>query len=147
MPARPGPEQIEARLGVVDAHMRAENEHDVDGIMRTFGKQPTFVLNGETFAGHESIRGMYDAFGFGGSGGFGNIHVEEKRRHVSDEAVILEAVLTAEHTGPWQGIPATGRKVELPLCAVFPFDQEGKLAGERVYLDGALLLTQLGLLS
>jgi hypothetical protein len=30
---------------------------------------------------------------------------------------------------------------------VFPFGQEGKLAGERVYLDGALLLQQLGVLS
>jgi len=30
---------------------------------------------------------------------------------------------------------------------VFPFDQEGKLAGERLYLDGALLLQQLGVLS
>jgi hypothetical protein len=26
------------------------------------------------------------------------------------------------------------------------FDKEGKLAGERVYLDGALLLEQLGVL-
>lgn len=140
-------DQMEARLKLVEEHMRAENAHDVDGVMRTFGKDPTFVLNGDTLTGPESIRAMYEDFGFGGRGGFANIHVEEKQRYISDNAVILEATLGGEHTNTWQGIPATGRKVEVPLCAVFPFDEEGKLAGERVYLDGALLLRQLGVLS
>ena len=140
-------DQIEARLRIVEEHMRAENDHDVDGIMRTFGENPTFVLNGDTFTGQESIRAMYEGFGFGGRGGFANIHVEVKLRHVSDDAVILEATLTGEHADTWQGIAATGRQVEVPLCAVFPFDREGKLTGERVYLDGASLLTQLGVLS
>lgn len=139
--------QIEARLRIVEEHMRAENDHDVDGIMRTFEENPTFVLNGNTFTGQESVRAMYEDFGFGGRGGFTNIHVEVKRRHISDDAVILEATLSGEHADTWQGIPATGRKVQVPLCAIFPFDREGKLTGERVYLDGALLLTQLGVLS
>ena len=140
-------DQVEARLRIVEEHMRAENDHDVEGIMRTFGENPTFVLNGNTFTGQDSIRAMYEDFGFGRRGGFANIHVEVSRRHISDDAVILEATLSGEHTNTWQGIPATGRKVEVPLCAVFTFDREGKLAGERVYLDGALLLTQVGVLS
>lgn len=139
-------EQLEARLKVVDEHMRAENAHDVDAIMRTFGEQPTFALNGDTFTGQESIRALYEGFGFGGRGGFANIHLEERRRHVSEDAVILEATLSGEHADTWQEIPATGRKFEVPLCAVFPFDAEGRLTGERVYLDGALLLKQLGVL-
>ena len=147
MPTILDQDQLEARLKLVDEHMRAENAHDVDGVMQTFGKDPIFVLNGDTLTGPESIRAMYEDFGFGGRGGFANIHVEVKQRHISDNAVILEATLSGEHTNTWQGIPATGRKVEVPLCAVFPFDAEGKLAGERVYLDGALLLRQLGVLS
>jgi steroid delta-isomerase-like uncharacterized protein len=140
-------DQIDARLRVVDEHMRAENAHDVAAIMRTFGESPSFVLNGDTFDGQESIRAMYEGFGFGGRGGFSDIHLEVTRRHVGDDAVVLEATLSGEHTETWQGIPATGRKVKVPLCAVFPFDGEGKLTGERVYLDGALLLSQLGVLS
>ena len=141
------PDQMEARLKLVDEHMRAENDHDVDGVMQTCGRDPTFVLNGDTLTGPESIRAMYEDFGFGGRGGFANIHVQERQRHINDNAVILEATLSGNHTNTWQGIPATGRKVEVPICAVFPFDEEGKLAGERVYLDGALLLRQLGVLS
>ena len=147
MPTILDQDQLEARLKLVDEHMRAENGHDVDAVMQTFGKDPIFVLNGDTLTGPESIRAMYEDFGFGGRGGFANIHVEVKQRHISDNAVILEATLSGEHTNTWQGIPATGRKVEVPLCAVFPFDGEGKLAGETVYLDGALLLRQLGVLS
>lgn len=86
-------------------------------------------------------------FGFGGQGGFTDIHVAERQRHVSDDVVVLEVMVTGEHTGTWQGIPATGKRFEVPLCAVFVFDGEGKLAGERVYMDGALLLRQLGVLS
>ena len=141
-------DQILARLQLVEEHIRAENAHDLDAIMRTFGKDPTFVLNANTFYGHESTRAMYEGFGFGGTGGgFAQVHVEVERRHISDDAIILEVTLTGEHTETWQGIPATGRKFQIPLCAVFPFDEEGMLAGERVYLDRALLLQQLGVLA
>jgi steroid delta-isomerase-like uncharacterized protein len=139
--------QMQARLRVAEEHIRAENAHDVDAIMKTFGKQPKFVLNGDTFDGRDNIRAMYEGLGFGPRGGFSNIHVDVKRRHVSDEAIILEVMLSGEHTNTWQGIPATGRRFEVPLCAVLPFDEDGKLAGERVYLDGALLLKHLGVLS
>jgi steroid delta-isomerase-like uncharacterized protein len=140
-------EQLEARLRLVEEHVHAENAHDVDGIMETFGQQPIFFLNDMTFTSRESIRALYQDFGFAGQGGFANVHVDVKQRHTSDAVIILEVVLSGEHTNPWQGIPATGRKFELPCCAVFPFDEEGKLAGERVYFDGALLLRQLGVLS
>jgi SnoaL-like polyketide cyclase len=63
-------------------------------------------------------------------------YVEVTRRHISGDAVILEATLTGEHANTWQGIPPTGRRFEVPLCAVFPFDDDGQLTGERVYLDG-----------
>jgi steroid delta-isomerase-like uncharacterized protein len=141
-----GQEQIEARLRIVEEHMRAENAHDVDAVMRTFVENPTFVLNGDTISGRDDVRAFYEGFGFGGGGGFADIHVEERRRHVGDDAIILEVTVTGEHADTWQGIPATGRRIEVPLCAVFPFDGEGRLTGERVYMDGALLLKQLGVL-
>ena len=139
--------QIDARLRVVDEHIKAENDGDLNGIMNTFGERPTFVLNGNTLAGPETIRAFYEGFGFGGQGGFTQIHVDEKQRHISDDVVVLEVMVTGEHTNTWQGIPATGKSFEVPLCAIFFFDEEGKLAGEKVYMDGALLLTQLGILS
>ena len=140
-------DQREARLKLVEEHVRAENAHDLDAIMETFGHQATFMLNGLSLNNRENIRALYDGFGFSEQGGFSNLKAEVKQQHVSDEAITLEIVLSGKHTSEWQGIPATGREFEIPACAIFAFDGEGKLAGERVYFDGALLLKQLGVLA
>jgi predicted ester cyclase len=50
------------------------------------------------------------------------------------------------HTGEWQGIAATGRKIEVAVCTVYKFDERGKLASENVYFDTGSLLKQLGVL-
>ena len=41
-------------------------------------------------------------------------------------------------------LPPTGRRVELPLCGIFTFDDEDRISGERAYYDRATLLRQLG---
>ena len=45
----------------------------------------------------------------------------------------------------WRGLPATGRRVEIPLCGVYTFDENDRLAGERIYYDRATVLQQLGI--
>jgi predicted ester cyclase len=42
-------------------------------------------------------------------------------------------------------MPPTGRRFEMPACAVFIFDEDDKIADERGYFDSALMLRQLGL--
>jgi hypothetical protein len=41
-------------------------------------------------------------------------------------------------------LPPTGRPVQFPLCGVFTFDSENRLAGEKIYYDRATVLHQLG---
>ena len=43
-----------------------------------------------------------------------------------------------------RGLPPTGRPVQFPLCGVFTFDAENRLAGEKIYYDRATVLHQLG---
>jgi steroid delta-isomerase-like uncharacterized protein len=141
-------EQLDARLRLVDEHLRAENDHDLDAIMATFGQDPKFQLNAIPLNDRESIRAMYGGFGFGGGGGsFSDVKATETARHVADGSVVVELTLGGKHTGEFQGIPATNRTFEIPVCAIFDFDGDGTLAGERVYFDGALMLQQLGILA
>jgi len=42
-------------------------------------------------------------------------------------------------------LPATGRPVRFPLCAIYRFAANGKLAGEKIYYDRAGVLHQVGL--
>jgi hypothetical protein len=74
------------------------------------------------------------------------LKLDVQRRHAAIDAVVLEVIVRGQHLGPWRGLPPTGRQVELPLCGIFTFDGEDRLAGERAYYDRATtLLRQLGI--
>jgi hypothetical protein len=40
--------------------------------------------------------------------------------------------------------PQTGRRVQFPLCGVYTFDGDDRLAGEKIYYDRGTVLRQLG---
>src|SRR5262249_6451190 len=72
-------------------------------------------------------------------------HIDVRRRHVTEEAIILEVIISGTHTGPWRGLPGTGRHVEFPLCGVYAFDEDDRLLGEKIYYDRATVLRQIGM--
>ena len=130
-------------MNELEKHLQAENAHDLDGIMATFGKNSVLVLNGIRFDTPEKIHRLHQELGFGDQGAFSNLKVEIRNRHASPEAVILEAKLSGTHTGDWLGVKPTGKPFSVAVCTVYIFDGEGKLSEERVYFDRSLLLKQL----
>jgi hypothetical protein len=56
----------------------------------------------------------------------------------------VEVVIRGTHVGGWGGLPATGRRVEFPLCGVYTLEAEDRLAGEKIYYDRRTALPQLG---
>jgi hypothetical protein len=71
------------------------------------------------------------------------LDVESAR--TADDAVVLEVRLRGTHRGTWRELPATGRSIDLPICAIFTFDAQHRLAGERIiYYYRATVLRQLG---
>src|SRR5205085_8138052 len=130
----------------LDAHIQAENAHDVNSIMQTFAHNGVLVFNGLSLSDNDRIRALHEGLGFSEQGGFSDLRIEEKQRYVSDAAIILEQVVSGTHTGEWQGIAATGRKMAVAVCTVYKFDEAGKLASENVYFDTGNLLKQLGVL-
>lgn len=120
-----------------------ENEHDLEGIMATFGRTPEYEDTpwGDHRTGKDGVRSYYEEL----VRALPDLHIDVEDRHVTDEHVILEVVITGTHAGTWRGFPGTGRPVEFPLCAVYTFDEESKLAGERIYYDRATVLDQIGL--
>jgi steroid delta-isomerase-like uncharacterized protein len=131
-----------ARLRRVDEHIRGENDHDLPGIMRTFGATARF--DDEPWNDHHEGHDQVQAFYAGLLQALPETHLDVQRRHAGDAAVILEVIVRGRHFGPWRGLPPTGRRVELPLCGIFTFDDEDRIAGERAYYDRATLLRQLG---
>ena len=110
--------------------------------MQTFTSQSVWedVAASETHDGHARIRGHYhDLFT-----GFPDFAFETVRKHVADEAIVLEVMITGKHAATWKGITATGKAVRFPLCAIFTFAADDKIDAEIVYYDRLTVLSQLG---
>jgi steroid delta-isomerase-like uncharacterized protein len=137
------PDRVRARIAAVDEHVRGENRHDLDALMAPFGAQARFDDEpwGDRREGPEAVRAYYGEL----LDALPDLVIDVRRRHAADEAVVLEVVIRGTHLGSWRGLPATGRRVEVPLCGVFEFDAENRLAGERVFYDRAAVLAQLGM--
>ena len=71
-------------------------------------------------------------------------------RTVGQNRVIDELILRFTHTlqMDWMlpGVPPTGKRVEVAMVVIVQFDDDGKLASERIHWDQATVLVQLGLL-
>jgi steroid delta-isomerase-like uncharacterized protein len=131
-----------ARLALVREHVKGENEHDLNAIMAPFGTTARYDDEPceEHFVGRDAVRSHYeDLFR-----AVPDLHIDVEREHVTQDGVVLEVVIRGTQQGTWRGLPATGRSVAVPLCGVFSFDAQDRLAGERVYYDRALVLRQLG---
>jgi steroid delta-isomerase-like uncharacterized protein len=137
------PDKLDGRIQLVEEHVQAENAHDLDRIMTTFGEQARYEDQpwDEYHQGADRVRGYYTQL----LAALPDLHIAIERRHVTQDDVILEVTITGTHRGEWRGLPATGRRVRIPLCGVFTFDDAGKLAGERIYYDRAAILAQIGL--
>ncbi len=130
------------RMALVAEHVRCENAHDLNGVIQTFGDSARYDDEpwDAHYEGRDQVRQFYSQL----MGALPDLSIEIVRQHVNDETIILEVTIRGTQCGPWRGLPATGRRVEIPLCGVYTFSSDDRLAGERIYYDRALVLRQLG---
>src|SRR5258707_1155253 len=135
-------DRMAAHLELVDEHISFENQHNLEGIMGTFGAAAHY--DDEPWDAHYSGRDEVRTFYEGLLQALPGLTLDVRHRHASVTAVVLEVVVRGRHLGPWRGLPATGRQIEFPLCGIFTFDDKDLLASEKIYYDRATLLRQLG---
>jgi len=131
-----------ARIAIVEDHIRLENAHDLDGVLSTFGDTAQYDDEpwSEHHRGKDRVRSFYSSL----MKALPDLEILVQHRYVTDDAIILEVLIRGTHLGPWRGLPPTGRRVEIPLCGVYTFDENDRLAGERIYYDRGTVLRQLG---
>jgi steroid delta-isomerase-like uncharacterized protein len=132
----------DARLALVEQHVRSENLHDLEAVMATFGAEARYDDEpwGDHRVGREGVRSYYAEL----LRALPDLVIDVVQRHVAADGIILEVEIRGTHRGAWRNLPATGRQVRFPLCGVFTFDANNRLAGERIYYDRATVLRQLG---
>ncbi len=128
------------REAIVRQHAEAENRHDVEATIATF-HHPRYEFNGDPSDGEAAVRELLQGL----MNGLPDLHAEIGKMRHADDAVIIEGLITGTHDGEWAGIPPTGRRVEVPVAAIFEFDED-RLLCEKVYMDFAAVLTQIGVL-
>jgi steroid delta-isomerase-like uncharacterized protein len=129
------------RESIVREHMDSENRHEYDATMETF-HHPRYELLGPGYVydGPEEVAAYFEET----RRAFPDQRNEPLAMHHSDDAVLVEAVIRGTHTGPLRSLPPTGRAFELPILAIFLFDDD-RLICERVYFDQATVMRQLGI--
>ena len=136
------PDKRSSRIAIVEEHIRLENQRDLEGVLRTFGDAARYDDEpwGEHYEGRNGVRQFYGQL----MKALPDLEIEVQRRHDTDDAILVEVVIRGTHLGGWRGLPATGRRVEFPLCGVYTFDPDDRLAGEKIYYDRGTVLRQLG---
>ncbi len=132
----------QARIALVEQHVGFENNHDLEGVLGTFGDTARYDDEpwDEHYDGPNGVRQFYEQL----MNALPDLEIEVQHRHVSEDAILLEVKIRGTHLGGWRGLPATGRRVEFPLCGVYTFDSANRLAGEKIYYDRGTVLKQLG---
>jgi steroid delta-isomerase-like uncharacterized protein len=126
-----------ARIATVRQHIRLENQHDLEGILSTFGDTARYDDEAwdEHFGGRSGVRQFYEQI----MTALPDLEIEVLQQYVADQAILVEVMIRGTHLGEWKGLPATGRRVQLPICGIYTFDADNRLAGER-----GTVLRQLG---
>src|SRR5207249_3055492 len=123
-----------------DEHIAAERAGDVARAVTTFHRPHynVLALGAETIgaaAVSELLAGLFSSFP--------DFDFKPHRTHHALAATVVEGLMTGTHRGPWAGVPASGKRIELMCCSVFHFDED-RLTSESVYFDHATLLAQIG---
>ena len=134
--------RMAARLALVEEHVRLENQHDLEGILTTFGADARYDDEpwDAHYLGRDGVRTFYQDL----LRAMPDLRIDIQQRHATEAAIVLEVVISGHHLGAWRGLPPTGRPVRFPLCGIYTFDGDGRLAGEKIYYDRATVLRQLG---
>jgi steroid delta-isomerase-like uncharacterized protein len=131
-----------ARIALVEHHIQFENDHNLEGVLGTFGNTASYEDEawGDTYKGRDRVHAFYTQL----MTALPDLQIKVQQRHVTDDAIVLEVIIRGTHLGAWRGLPATGRHVEVPLCGIYTFDESDHLSGERIYYDRGTVLKQLG---
>ena len=83
------------------------------------------------------VRSLYESFG--------DLRHDVTETIAAGDRVAVRATLRGSHTGPFEGLAPTGRRIEVGQIAIFRV-AEGKIAEIHEEVDGMVVMRQLGAL-
>jgi steroid delta-isomerase-like uncharacterized protein len=99
----------------------------------------TETWSGRQWSGREKVVELLDWF----YGRTFKVTPEGVNKIVGDGQAATEVRLKGRHIGDFEGIPATDREIDVPLCVVYDLEND-QIKRARIYLQVLPLLRQIG---
>ena len=125
-----------------DEHLAAEDRHDLDAVMATYHDDcyHETVAVGLRFTGKAAVRVQYQA----AWAAFPDAEPVQLAEAFGENVLMDRNIFRATMQGSLYGLPATGRRVELPFGRAVLF-KDGLIHAEIGYFDFATLCEQAGI--
>ena len=127
---------------VISRHLRAEGAGDVEGAIAVYTddiEHDVVGYPGSPRRGKDGARAFYEDL----TANFRTEGEEVLHSFATDNAVILDQLMTGTVTGSMLGLPGNGRRISFRTLHVFEF-RDGLVSRENVWLDTAAIVQQLG---
>lgn len=128
---------------LVEGYIEAWNDQDYSAI-RDLVSESVVVRNPSAPEGVVRGRDELEAFMRGVLAGFPDFHVSVLEMFAGDNRAMYEAELTMTHEGEFDGLPPTGREIEIQELATCQIAGD-RIQEYRVYFDQQEVFEQLGL--
>ncbi len=126
---------------LVTRHLRAEEQGDVEAAVAVYTDDVEHDVVGfpnSPAYGKDGARAFYTEL-------TANFRAESEtvvHRFVTDDAMILEQVMTGTVVGSMLGLPGHGRRISFRILHIFEF-RDGLISRENIWLDTAAVVAAL----
>ena len=126
---------------LVDGHMRAEGQGDIDGALAMYTDDIEHDVVGFPNSPTRGKEGAHDFYTYL-TANFRTEGWEVLHRYVAGAAMVLEQLMTGTIIGALLGLPGNGRRISFRMLHVFEFRNE-LISRENIWLDTAAVIDQL----
>ena len=126
---------------VVERHLKAEGAGDIDGAVAIYTDDVIHDAVGFPGSPRQGKDAARDFYGFL-TANFRTETEEPLHQFATDDALVLEQVMTGTVIGEMLGIPGNDRTISFRILHVFEF-REGLVSREQVWVDSAAIVQQL----
>jgi steroid delta-isomerase-like uncharacterized protein len=126
---------------LVERHLKAEGAGDIEGAVAVYTDDvvhDAVGFPGSPRHGKDAAREFYGFL----TANFRTEGEQPLHQFATDDALVLEQLMTGTVIGEMLGIPGNGRRISFRILHVFEFDS-GLVSREQVWIDSAAIVEQL----
>ena len=130
-------------VNVLDRRAAAWRHLDAEGLVADYAEDAVVEspLAGGTTHGRDQIRQVFQTYFLA----FPDLGMDVQEMLIDDQRAAVMATFTGTDRGGFMGMPATGRRVTIPVVFLYEF-KDGKIVRDRRVYDFTGMLVQVGTL-